>query len=290
MSMNSPFTEAGPQPVVTGTREMGMELLRDGARALGLCLTAEHVRAFQIYYQELCAWNRKFNLTTVTGYEEVQLKHFLDSLTCLLAFPTQGTIPTGAIPDVVPLSTAEIQLQCIDVGTGAGFPGMPLKIMRPSIHMTLLESSHKKILFLEHLIKRLGMKNVEPLWARAEEAGQDIHHRERYDIVLARAVADMAVLVEYCLPLCRKGGYLIAQKGSDIEMELKAAEEATQLLGGKLREVKVLQLPGLREPRSLVLVEKVAPTPPKYPRRPGIPKKRPLSTIPNYQSPNLNEQ
>jgi 16S rRNA (guanine527-N7)-methyltransferase len=258
-----------------------MELLRDGARALGLCLTAEHLRAFQIYYQELCAWNRKFNLTAVTGYEEVQLKHFLDSLTCLLAFPAQGMVSAGGIPDVVPLSTAETPLLCIDVGTGAGFPGLPLKIMRPTLRMTLLESSHKKILFLEHLVERLGLKNVELLWARAEEVGQDTHHRERYDIALARAVADMAVLVEYCLPLCRKGGYLIAQKGADIEAELKAAEGAIHLLGGKLREVKVLQLPGLREPRSLVLVEKVAPTPPKYPRRPGMPKKRPLSTITN---------
>lgn len=277
--MGSPHADTGTQPLAAGTRELGMELLREGARALGLCLTAEHLRAFQVYYQELCAWNRKFNLTTVTGYEEVQLKHFLDSLTCLLAFPTQGATPARGIPDVVPLSTAEIPLLCIDVGTGAGFPGVPLKIMRPAIHMTLLESSHKKILFLEHLIKRLGLKNVEPLWARAEEAGQDFHHRERYDIVLARAVADMAVLVEYCLPLCRKGGYLIAQKGADIEAELKAAEEAIQLLGGKLREVKLLQLPGLRDPRALVLVEKVAPTPPKYPRRPGMPKKRPLSTM-----------
>lgn len=283
MSLDSLHTDTSTQPIVDPSRELGMGLLRDGARALGLCLTTEHLRAFQIYYQELCAWNRKFNLTTVTGYEEVQLKHFLDSLTCLLAFPTQGTIPVGAIPDVVPLSTAETPLLCIDVGTGAGFPGVPLKIMRPAIHMTLLESSHKKILFLEHLIKRLELKNVQPLWARAEEAGQDAHHRERYDIVLARAVADMAVLVEYCLPLCRKGGYLIAQKGADIEAELKAAEEATRLLGGKLREVKALQLPGLREPRSLVLVEKVAPTPPKYPRRPGMPKKRPLSTITNAE-------
>lgn len=283
MSVNSPFTNAGPRPVALGTKELGMELLRDGACTLGLCLTAEHVRAFQIYYQELCAWNRKFNLTTVTGYEEVQLKHFLDSLTCLLAFPAQGTRSTGAIPDVVPLSTAETQLQCIDVGTGAGFPGVPLKIMRPAIHMTLLEASHKKILFLQHLIKKLGLRNVQPLWARAEEAGQDTHHRERYDIVLARAVADMVVLVEYCLPLCRKGGCLIAQKGADIEAELKAAEEATRLLGGKLREVKVLHLPGFREPRSLVLVEKVAPTPAKYPRRPGMPKKRPLGALPNEE-------
>nr|MBC7244939.1 16S rRNA (guanine(527)-N(7))-methyltransferase RsmG [Chloroflexota bacterium] len=260
-----------------------MELLRDGAHYFGLCLTAEHLRAFQIYYQELCVWNRRFNLTAVTGYEEVQLKHFLDSLTCLLAFPTQGTVYTGGIPDVVPLSMAETPLLCIDVGTGAGFPGLPLKIMRPTVHMTLLDSSRKKILFLEHLVKRLGLTTVELLWARAEEAGRDALHRERYDIVLARAVADMVVLVEYCLPLCRKGGYLIAQKGAEIEAELKAAEEATRLLGGKLREVKALQLPGLREPRSLVLVEKVAPTPPKYPRRPGMPKKCPLSAMTNSQ-------
>lgn len=275
-SLHSRGTTA--QAPAAGSGELGMELLRDGARALGLCLTVEHLRAFQIYYHELCAWNRKFNLTTITGYEEVQLKHFLDSLTCLLAFPTQGTAHIGGIPDVVPLSMAERPLLCIDVGTGAGFPGLPLKIMRPTLHMTLLDSSRKKILFLEHLVKRLGLTTVELLWARAEEAGQDAHHRERYDLVLARAVADMAILAEYCLPLCRKGGYFIAQKGAEIEAELKAAEEATRLLGGKLREVKALQLPGLRELRSLVLVEKIAPTPPKYPRRPGMPQKRPLTS------------
>jgi 16S rRNA (guanine527-N7)-methyltransferase len=257
-------------------RDAEMELLRDGARSLGLRLTSEHVRAFQTYYHELGIWNDKFNLTTVTQYEDVQVKHFLDSLTCLLALPAPGVTRTAGLPDVVPLSTAETPLLCIDVGTGAGFPGLPLKIMRPALQMTLLDSTQKKIAFLEHLVQCLDLKGVELLWTRAEEAGQDAHHRERYDVVLSRAVADLAVLVEYCLPLCRKGGCVIAQKGAQVEQELQAAEAAIHLLGGQLRAVKAIQLPGLKEPRSLIVLEKVEPTPSKYPRRPGMPRKRPL--------------
>jgi len=253
-----------------------MELLREGARGLGLYLTAEHVRAFQTYYRELGAWNRRLNLTTVTRYEDVQLKHFLDSLTCLLSLPLPGADRGQQLPNVVPLSSKDTPLLCIDVGTGAGFPGLPVKILRPALNMTLLESSNKKITFLEHLVKCLGLQGVELLWSRAEEAGQDAHHRERYDVVLARAVADLPVLVEYCLPLCRRGGCFVAQKGADIEDELERAQAAIHLLGGELREVKILHLAGLREPRSLVVMDKVGPTPAKYPRRPGMPNKRPL--------------
>jgi 16S rRNA (guanine527-N7)-methyltransferase len=253
-----------------------MELLREGARALGLHLTTGHLRAFQAYYQELSVWNRKFNLTTVTACEEVQVKHFLDSLTCLLALPVPGAPGSERLPSVVPLSTQEAPLLCIDVGSGAGFPGLPVKIMRPTLHMTLLDSSKKKVGFLQHLVRRLGLDGVEPLWARAEEVGQDAHHRERYDVVLARAVADLAVLVEYCLPLCRKGGCYIAQKGSRIEAEVKGAEPATRMLGGRLRDIKTLHLPGLKDPRSVLLIDKVAETPAKYHRRSGMPGKRPL--------------
>ena len=255
-----------------------MELLRDGARSFGLCLTVEHVQTFQAYYRELNAWNRKFNLTTVTRYEDVQIKHFLDSLTCLLALPVPGTACDQPVPDVIPLSSSETPLQCIDVGTGAGFPGLPVRILRPALQMTLIESSLKKVQFLQHLTATLGLTGVSMLCARAEEVGQDSLHRERYDVVLARAVADLSELAEYCLPLCRKGGTFLAQKGQDIEEELRKAETALRLLGGRLREVKTLRLPGLRETRSLVMIEKVQPTPPKYPRRPGVPKKRPLLT------------
>jgi len=254
-----------------------MELLRDGARALGLRLTAEHMRAFQTYYRHLVDWNARFNLTTITGYEEVQTKHFLDSLTPLLALPAPGALRPGEpVPDVVPLSTAEASPLCIDVGTGAGFPGLPLKILRPSLQMTLLDSSRKKVTFLEHLVQELRLSGVECLWGRAEDLGQEAHHRERYDVVLARAVADLSVLVEYCLPLCRKGGCFIAQKGADVVEEIQQATAAIGLLGGQLRDVKSLQLPGLREARSLILIVKTESTPSKYPRRPGIVRKRPL--------------
>ncbi len=262
---------------VPAPSQRGMEILREGARALGLNLTAEHVRAFLIYFEELQAWNRRFNLTTVTGYEDVQVKHFLDSLTCLLAFPGASSDGPECLPDVVPLSHRDTPLLCVDVGTGAGFPGLPLKIMRPALLMTLLESSQKKVSFLKHVVGRLGLQGVEFLWARAEEVGQDPHHRERYDLVLARAVAGMAVLAEYCLPLCRKGGCFIAQKGTGIEPELAGALPAIQLLGGQVREVKQVTLPGLREPRALVLINKVHQTPVAFPRRPGMPAKRPLT-------------
>ncbi len=270
------MTLASTQVAGAARASEGMELLRDGARAFGLCLTAEHVQAFQIYHRELNVWNRKFNLTTVTRYEDVQIKHFLDSLTCLLALPIPGAPSHQPLPDVVPLSSSEVPLQCIDVGTGAGFPGLPVKILRPALHMTLIESSRKKAQFLRHITAVLGLTSVNVLCARAEEVGQDSLHRERYDVVLARAVADLSELAEYCLPLCRKGGTFLAQKGQAIEEELRKAQTALQLLGGQVREVKSLRLPGLSEMRSLVLINKVQTTPPKYPRRPGVPKKRPL--------------
>jgi 16S rRNA (guanine527-N7)-methyltransferase len=261
----------------TDRSTLGMELLRDGARAFGLCLTAEHLQAFQTYYRELSTWNRKFNLTAVTRYEDVQIRHFLDSLTCLLALPVPGAESRQPLPDTVPLSSREAQVLCIDVGTGAGFPGLPVKILRPAMQMTLLDSSRKKIAFLEHVTSMLGLADVSLLCARAEEVGQGVQHRERYDVVLSRAVADMTELAEYCLPLCRKGGRLIAQKGQAIEAELRQARVAIGLLGGELREVKTVDLPGLNEARSLVLIDKVEQTPAKYPRRPGMPRKHPLS-------------
>jgi 16S rRNA (guanine527-N7)-methyltransferase len=253
-----------------------MELLRDGARTLGLVLTAEHVRAFQTYYRELSIWNAKFNLTTVTRCVDVQIKHFLDSLTCLLALPVPGAAHGAPLPDVVPMASRETPLLCIDVGTGAGFPGLPVKIMRPALRMTLLEASHKKVAFLEHIVSALGLEGADPLWARAEDVGQNAHHRERYDVVLARAVAELRELAEYCLPLCRVGGCLVVQKGADIDAELSHAADAIGMLGGRLREVKRLQLPGLKDAHTLVLIDKLEPTPTKYPRRAGMPKKHPL--------------
>ena len=253
-----------------------MELLKEGARVFGLHLTPEHLAAFRTYYHELVIWNERLNLTTVTEYRAVQYKHFLDSLSCLLAFP----YPSVATPmvEVIPISHRPYQpLCCVDVGTGAGFPGIPLKILRPEMHLTLVEATGKKARFLQHLVGKLGMNDVEIVPSRAEDLGQDVRYRERYDVVLARAVAVLSVLVEYCLPLCKVEGRLIAQKGGNIEEEeIPRAKTAIDLLGGEIRCVKLLTLPGLQEERSLVVIEKIAPTSHKYPRRPGVPLKRPI--------------
>lgn len=240
-----------------------LQHLVNGAKVLGLRLTADQQAAFQCYYEELVAWNQKFNLTAITDYEQVQVRHFLDSLSCLLA-------------EEVKLALGQADARAIDVGTGAGFPGIPLKLICPSLCLTLLEATGKKVSFLEHIVERLGLRKVAIIHARAEEFAHDPLHRQRYHLALARAVADLPVLVEYMLPFCQIGGWVIAQKGEAGAAEAWSAEKSITLLGGELRRVLRVELPGLSEDRSLVVIEKVGPTPEAYPRRPGIPSKRPL--------------
>lgn len=240
-----------------------MRLLFENARHLGLELNEKHLRAFEVYYQELVAWNEKFNLTAITDYEQVQIKHFLDSLTCLLAVRSSGS---------------ELRGRAIDIGAGAGFPGLPLKIICPGLRLTLLEAMGKKVRFLEHIVSRLRLEGVEIIKGRAEEIGRDAAHREAYDLALARAVAELPVLVEYALPFCKLGGLFVAQKGPEGDAEAKVAEAAIAILGGSLRHIVHLELPPLAEPRSLVVIEKTASTPERYPRRPGIPSKRPIKS------------
>jgi 16S rRNA (guanine527-N7)-methyltransferase len=164
----------------------------------------------------------------------------------------------------------------IDVGTGAGFPGIPLKILYPNLRLTLVESVGKKAMFCQHIVRVLGLENVNVVKARAEEVGQDPAHREQYDWAVARAVANLNILSEYLLPLVKLGGTMLAQKGESGPAEAQSAEKAMKLLGGNLRELVQVNLPGVAEDRYLVLVDKVAATPPKYPRKAGIPGKQPL--------------
>ncbi len=236
-----------------------MEQLVAGACEWGLELTTEQVQAFELYYRELVAWNERINLTAITGYEEVQVKHFLDSLSCSQALTG---LPAG--------------WTCIDIGAGAGFPGLPLKIAFPRMRLTVMESTGKKAAFLEHIVAELGLSGVDVFRGRAEEAGREPGLRESFDAALARAVATLPVLVEYALPLVRVGGLFVAQKGSELQEEVEAARGAMKLLGGELAEVRSVDVPGLDAARHLVVVAKVAPTPDRYPRRPGIPAKRPL--------------
>jgi len=238
-----------------------MEKLESGATKLGLHLNPRQLEQFNIYYQELLAWNKRMNLTKITDYEEVQVKHFLDSLTVTIALK-----PTAAADS----------LRLIDVGTGAGIPGLPLNILFTNIRLVLLDATAKKAAFLHHLKQKLGLDNVEIVVGRAEEVAHLSEYRERFDIVLSRAVAPLPTLVELTLPFCAIGGSFIAQKKGDVDLEIGRATKAINTLGGNLRGVKRVGLEEFTDERRLIIVDKVSATPDQFPRRPGIPAKRPI--------------
>lgn len=235
-----------------------LELVQAAHDLLNLDLTAEQQHAFDVYMHELIDWNERVNLTAITDPLAVEMRHFLDSLSILKV----ASIPAGT--------------RVIDVGAGAGFPGLPLKIACPQMQLTLLEATGKKTTFLQHMITQLGLTQVKIANARAEEAGQDPAHREKYDLVLARAVAHMPILAEYLLPLCKIGGRCIAMKGESAANEIGIAENALRLLGGRFVQLTPIELPHVAETHYLVVIEKIAATPHHYPRKPGIPSKKPL--------------
>jgi 16S rRNA (guanine527-N7)-methyltransferase len=246
-----------------------MNLLAKHAAEMGIRLTSEHLKAFGVYRRELLDWNQRVNLTAITQEDHIEVRHFLDSLTCLVAVRQFSTAPQRA-------RSGENALRLLDVGAGAGFPGVPLKIVCPQWHVTLLEATGKKVQFLQHMRETLGLKGLEVIHGRAEDVARDPAHRERYDWVAARAVAEMPVLAELMLPFARVGGMVVAMKAAAAEAEAAAAGRAMALLGGELAKVIALQLPGLAEERRLVVVRKTACTPDAYPRRAGMPSKRPL--------------
>ena len=239
-----------------------MKKLIKGAGKLGIKLSSGQVKQFELYYQELIEWNKQINLTAITDYSSVQVKHFLDSLTITLALSEEEV----AAPD----------FNIIDVGTGAGFPGVPLKIVFPQPRLVLIEPTTKKTAFLHHIVGKLELKNVEVLNSRAEEAAHLPLYREQFTLVLSRAVALLPTLVELTLPFCRIGGRFIAQKKGAIEQELNRAKEAIVVLGGKLDQIEKIELDEFDDARHLVIIDKICPTPGKYPRRAGMPKRRPI--------------
>jgi 16S rRNA (guanine527-N7)-methyltransferase len=236
-----------------------MEQFAMQAAALGLHLSDQQVEQFASYQMLLVEWNQRMNLTAIREPAAIQRRHFLDALTC-------ATV-TGDLDGC----------SLVDVGTGAGFPGLPLKILYPQLRLTLVESIVKKTRFLQAVVRELGLSDVHIVAERAEVLGQQTAYRGQYDWAVARAVAEMRVLAEYLLPLCRVGGYALAQKGENAPSETAAAASAIATLGGAPPELHAIQLPDVVETHYLVVIKKTAETPAFYPRRPGIPAKRPLA-------------
>ncbi|NLZ26643.1 MAG: 16S rRNA (guanine(527)-N(7))-methyltransferase RsmG [Chloroflexi bacterium] len=238
---------------------MVLKWVEQAQSLFGVVLNEAQVAQFADYEAMLMDWNARFNLTAIRDLEGMRLKHFLDSLSCVMAFPSDLDEPN-----------------IIDVGTGAGFPGVPLKIVYPKSFLTLVESIKKKAGFCGELTRVLGLRRVLISSERAETLGQDWEHREFYDIALARAVAGMPTLVEYLLPLVKVGGRAIIQKGASAKDEADAARNAIRLFGGKLHEIIPVELPGVDGERFLVLIEKIKPTPGEFPRAVGVPSKSPI--------------
>lgn len=237
---------------------MNINTLIEGSSKLSIELDADGFESFKTYKSLLKEWNEKINITTITDDIEIDIKHFLDSLT--------------------PIKTKlfENSKKIIDVGTGGGFPGIPLKIYNQDLNITLLDSLNKRILFLNEVIHRLNLKGINAIHGRAEELSRRKEYREQYDICISRAVASLDTLSEYCLPFVKVGGYFISMKGPDVEEELKLSKSAINTLGGKVSKTEKVKIPLSDIEHTLVIIEKIQQTSTKYPRGGGKPRKKPL--------------
>lgn len=225
-----------------------------------IILENSQINQFYQYYELLDEWNKVMNLTAITDQNEVITKHFVDSLALVKAM--------GEI------STKEYKI--IDIGTGAGFPGIPLKIAFPQLKITLMDSLNKRIKFLNEVIEQLGLKEITAVHSRAEDLGRDKDYREQYDLSVSRAVANLSTLSEYCMPFVKPGGFFISYKSGKIEEELSSAKHAIFLLGGKVNRIESFTLDGAEAERTLIKIEKVSEISKKYPRKAGVPGKEPL--------------
>ncbi|RFU62505.1 16S rRNA (guanine(527)-N(7))-methyltransferase RsmG [Peribacillus glennii] len=237
---------------------MKIEQFQQLLKEKGIDLTPFQLEQFEIYYRLLLEWNEKMNLTAITDKEEVYLKHFYDSISAAFYFDLSKPY------------------KLVDVGAGAGFPSIPLKIVFPQLHVSIVDSLNKRISFLEHLAKSLKLENVGFFHDRAETFGQKAEHREAYNIVTARAVARMSVLSELCLPLVKVDGTFIAMKAASTKEELDNGKKAITTLGGEIEQIHHFLLPLENSDRNIITIKKVKPTPKKYPRKPGTPNKTPI--------------
>lgn len=236
----------------------GKELLVNGIEELGLEITNQQTEQFFQYYEMLVETNKVMNLTSIVDLDEVIIKHFIDSLL------------------VVKTTNMNEFTTLIDVGTGAGFPGIPLKIMFPHLNVTLLDSLNKRLNFLNQVIDKLELKNIYTIHGRAEDFGKDINYREKFDVCVSRAVANLSTLSEYCIPFIKRGGNFISYKSEFSEDEKIDAESAINILGGKIKKSEIVKLPSSNINRSFIIISKEEITPSKYPRKSGVPLRKPL--------------
>jgi 16S rRNA (guanine527-N7)-methyltransferase len=235
-----------------------VKALREALASRGFACTESALESFRAYRELVLQQNARVNLTAITDAEQFEIKHFVDSVLCI---------------DQPELLAAR---EVVDIGTGAGFPGIPLAILLPAHRFTLIDSLGKRVRVLEEIVSRLGLKNVRPVCGRAEDLARDASLREAFDLCVSRAVARLSVLAEYCLPFVRVGGFFFAYKGADVAEEVAAAERAISVLGGAVREIGDASLAAYGLWHKLVVAEKTGPTPSKYPRRAGAPERRPL--------------
>ena len=237
---------------------MFKEELQKAAAEYGINLTETQIAQYNRYFELLIEWNEKINLTAITAPKDVAIKHIIDSITAYDAALFQAGTTV------------------IDVGTGAGFPGLPLKIFCPEIKLTLMDSLNKRIKFLQTVVEELGLTDVECVHARAEEGARNKKYRESFDIAVSRAVARLPILCEYCLPFVKKGGHFIALKGMQYNDEAEEAVKAIKVMGGSRTEIRPVKLPEIDDKRAVIIINKTMPTPKTYPRKAGTPTKNPI--------------
>ncbi|MFA5576710.1 MAG: 16S rRNA (guanine(527)-N(7))-methyltransferase RsmG [Tissierellaceae bacterium] len=235
-----------------------IDTLLQGVKEFNIDLDQNQIRKFAIYKKLLKEWNKKINITAITDDVEIDIKHFLDSLTPI----TSGLFSENA--------------RVIDIGTGGGFPGLPLKIFNENLNISLLDSLNKRIVFLKELINILELQGIEAIHGRAEDLGRNPQYREKYDVCISRAVASLNTLSEYCIPFVKLGGHFISMKGPNVEDEVREAEKAIGILGGRIIDIRTMKIPQSNIVHSLIIVEKTSETATKYPRVGGNPKKNPL--------------
>lgn len=241
-----------------GRQDINTDKFEKGLRELGIFLSDKQLNQFINYYELLVEWNKFMNLTTITEFDEVVTKHFLDSLSLVKA------------------TDLSKEMSVIDVGTGAGFPGIPLKIAFPNLKLTFLDSLHKRINFLDVIVQKLDLSDADTIHGRAEDFAKRDAYRENYDLCVSRAVANLTTLSEYCIPFVKPGGLFVSYKSEKITEEMQEAEKAIEIMGGKYGKQVELTLPFSDIYRNLFVIEKVSETPGKYPRKAGLPSKDPL--------------